>query len=133
FFAGQPSIEFALKSDFSGFVTQELEHRKACCLPPYWRMATVAMRDTRFDRLNAAAVQMKERLEAIIGAEKLEITLRGPQEPPVSRIQRHHRLHFIVQAASVSHIQRLFERLRQMPALRPAVQTQVDIDPIGIL
>ncbi|MHC5140030.1 MAG: replication restart helicase PriA, partial [Planctomycetota bacterium] len=133
FFAGQPSIEFALKSDFSGFVTQELEHRKACCLPPYWRMATVAMRDTKFDRLNAAAVQMKERLEAIISAEKLEITLRGPQEPPVSRIQRHHRLHFIVQAASVSHIQRLFERLRQMPALRPAVQTQVDIDPIGIL
>ena len=54
-------------------------------------------------------------------------------EPAISRIQRHHRLHFILQAAAVSHVQRLFERLRQMSPLRPNVQTQVDIDPIGVL
>ena len=133
FFAAQPAIEFALKNDFSEFVSQEMEHRRACLLPPYWRMAIVAMRDAKFERLQAAANQVKERLEGVISTEKLEITLRGPLEPAISRIQRQHRLHFILQSRSVSHVQRLFERLRQMAPLRPAFQTQVDIDPIGVL
>jgi len=133
FFATQPAIEFALRNDFSGFVAQEMEHRAACSLPPYWRMAIVAMRDPKFERLQTAANQMKERLEGVISAEKLDITMRGPQEPAISRIQRFHRLHFILQSPGVSHLQRLFERLRQMAPLRPTVQTQVDIDPIGVL
>jgi primosomal protein N' (replication factor Y) len=133
FFATQPAIDFALKNDFPGFVSQELEHRKACSLPPYWRMAIVAMRDPKFDRLKTAAELMKERLEGIISAEKLEMTMRGPQEPAISRIQRSHRLNFILQSPSVSHIQRLFGVLRGMSPLKPAVQTQVDIDPIGVL
>ena len=133
FFPTQPAIEFALKNDFSGFIQQEMQHRAACSLPPQWRMAIVAMRDPKFDRLQAAAEQMKGRLEGNISTEKLKITLRGPQEPAISRIQRHHRLHFILQSPSVAAIQRLFERLRQMAPLRPSVQTQVDIDPIGVL
>ena len=133
FMPKQPAIDFAVKNDFAGFCQQELEHRKACHLPPYWRMATVAIRDLKFDRLTVAAGQMKERLEAIINTEKLEISLRGPMEPSISRIQRHHRLHFILQAPAISQIQRLFAVLRTMSPLRPAVQTQVDIDPIGIL
>ncbi|MHC4961139.1 MAG: replication restart helicase PriA, partial [Planctomycetota bacterium] len=133
FMPSQPAIEFAVKNDFAGFCQQELEHRKACHLPPYWRMAAIGMRDPKYDRLETAAGLMKERLDAIIAAENLEISLRGPMEPSISRIQRHHRLHFILQAPAISQIQRLFGVLRTMPPLRPAVQTQVDIDPIGIL
>ncbi len=133
FFSTQPAIKFALKNEFSEFVSQEMEHRKVCSLPPYWRMAIVAMRDPKFDRLQGTAEKMKERLEGIINTEKLKITLRGPLEPAITRIQRQHRLHFILQSPAVSQLQRLFERLRQMAPLRPAVQTQVDIDPIGVL
>ncbi|MHC5183021.1 MAG: replication restart helicase PriA [Planctomycetota bacterium] len=129
----QPAIEFAVKNDFAGFCQQELEHRKACHLPPYWRMAAIAMRDSKYDRLETAAGLMKERLDAIIAAENLEISLRGPMEPSISRIQRHHRLHFILQAPAIAPIQRLFGVLRTMSPLRPSVQTQADIDPIGIL
>ncbi len=133
FFPKQPAIEFAVENDFAGFVQQELEHRRACHLPPLWRMAIIAMRDPKFDRLKVAADQMKDRLEAVINAEKLDISFRGPMEPAISRIQRHHRLHFILQAPAVAPIQWLFERLRQMAPIRPSVQTQVDIDPIGVL
>jgi hypothetical protein len=38
-----------------------------------------------------------------------------------------------LQAPGIAPIQRLFGVLRTMSPLRPAVQTQVDIDPIGIL
>jgi primosomal protein N' (replication factor Y) len=133
FFSNQPAIEFALKSDYSGFVQQEMEHRTACHLPPVWRMAIIAMRDPKFDRLNAATERMKQRLEWIINTKKLDISMRGPLEPAISRIQRHHRQHFILQSPSVAAIQQLFRKIRGMAPLRPAVQTQVDIDPIGVL
>ena len=133
FFPQHPAIEYALENDFKSFTENELEHRQACCLPPFWRMAVVAMRDMKFDRLSAAAEQMRLRLEAIISAENLEITLRGPLEPAIGRIQRQHRLQFILQGKSVACLRKLFERFRGMAPLRPAVQTQVDIDPIGVL
>ena len=133
FFPQHPAIEYALRNDFKSFIEKELEHRQACCLPPFYRMAIVAMRDGKFDRLTAAAEQMRLRLESIISAENLEITLRGPLEPAIGRIQRQHRLQFILQGKSAVCLQKLFERFRGMATLRPAVQTQVDIDPIGVL
>ena len=133
FFPNQPAIKYALENDFKGFVENELSHRKSCFLPPFGRMAIVAMRDAKFDRLSAAAKQMRLRLDAIISAEKLKITLRGPIEPAVSRIQRQHRLQFILQASGPMDLQKLFEQFRAMAPIRPIVQTQVDIDPIGVL
>lgn len=133
FFPQHPAIEFAMRYDFKSFLEKELEHRQACCLPPYCRLAIVAMRDAKFDRLTAAAEQMRLRLEGIINAEKLPVTLRGPLEPAIGRIQRQHRLQFILQGSVPVDLQRLFDRFRVMAPLRPAVQTQVDIDPIGVL
>ncbi len=133
FFPDQPAIKYALRYDFNGFIENELQHRQACGLPPFGRMAIIAMRDMKFNRLSAATEQMKLRLESIITAESLKMTLRGPLEPAIGRIQRQHRLQFILQSPSVADIQRLFQRLRVMAPLRPVVQTQVDIDPIGVL
>ena len=133
FFPEQPTIKYALEYNFKGFLENELSHREACGLPPFGRMAIVAMRDMKFDRLSAAAEKMRQRLDEIITTERLKITLRGPIEPAISRIQRQHRVQFILQGKSVVDLQRLFGRFRVMAPLRPAVQTQVDIDPIGVL
>ncbi|MCI0499174.1 MAG: primosomal protein N' [Planctomycetales bacterium] len=133
FFPDQPAIKYALQYDFNSFIEKELEHRKACFLPPFGRMAVIAMRDIKFDRLKAAAEQMRQRLDGLICTENHEITLRGPLEPAISRIQRQHRLQFILLAKSAADLQRVFERLRCMAPLRPAVQTQVDMDPVGVL
>ena len=51
FFANQPAIQFALKGDFAGFVEEELKHRKACNLPPFWRLAAIVLRDRSFEKL----------------------------------------------------------------------------------
>ena len=133
FFPNQPAIQFAKDYDFNGFIQEELKHRQACCLPPFWRMAVIGMRDAKFDRLTAAAEQMRQRLDALIASDGLQIKLRGPIEPAISRIHRHHRLQFILQGPTVLSLKTLFSRLRVMTPLRPAVQTQIDIDPIGVL
>ncbi len=128
-----PVIRYALRYDFQGFVKEELEHRKMCYLPPFWRMGIIHIRDAVYDRLEAAARVLRERIDATIQRLGLEIRLRGPMPATISRIQRFHRFQIILQAPTAGDLQRLFADLRTQAAIRPAVQIYYDVDPIHVL
>ncbi|MHC4150354.1 MAG: replication restart helicase PriA, partial [Planctomycetota bacterium] len=108
FLPDQPAIQFALRNDYTGFVNEELKHRKACNLPPSWRLAAVIMRDRSFDKLDAACRAMRERIDSIVERDNLAAVVRGPIPAVISRIQRFHRMQIIIQAAKAETIQRLF-------------------------
>jgi primosomal protein N' (replication factor Y) len=133
FLANQPAIKFAVAGDFDGFVKEELKHRRACNLPPFWRLAVIVLRDMKFDKLEAACRKMRQRIDRIIERENLEVTVRGPMPAVISRIQRFHRMQIIIQAPKATTIHRLFSRLRAEPPIRPAVKVAIDIDPINLL
>ena len=133
FLPGQPAIEFALRNDFKGFTEEELKHRQACSLPPYWRLAILQLRAAQYDRLTAAAEQIRNRVDHIIDSEGLEIKCRGPLPAPIERIQSQHRMQIILQAPTPAPFEKLFERMRLMPPVRPIIQMQADIDPIYVL
>jgi primosomal protein N' (replication factor Y) len=132
FLPDQPAIRFALKHDFEGFVAAELPHREKCCLPPYWRMAIIRMRDMKFERLSAACEGMRRKIDEIIGREGLQLKVRGPMPATISRVHGFHRMQIIVQAPSAQALGELFAVLRGA-AIRPAVTTVYDIDPINLL
>jgi primosomal protein N' (replication factor Y) len=133
FLPDQPAIQFALKNDYAGFVNEELKHRKACNLPPFWRLAAVTMRDVKFDKLEAACQAMRERIDGIVESSNLAAVVRGPMPAVISRIQRFHRMQIIVQAAKAETIQRLFAGLRAAEPVRPVVRVAIDIDPVNLL
>ena len=133
FLADQPAIRFALAQDFDGFVTEELKHRKACNLPPFWRLAGLILRDMSFDKLEAASKAMRERIDGIIQQQGLKAVVRGPIPAVISRIQRFHRMQIIIQAPEAAIIQRLFSNLRASGPIRPAVKVAIDIDPVNLL
>lgn len=133
FMPDQPAIVYAHKNDFKGFVTEELKHRKKCNLPPYWRMADIILRDTKFDKLETAAKNLRDRLDQIVAANNLNVIIRGPIPPIISRIQRYHRLQIITQAPDAATIQSLFMSLRAGKPIRPGVHIAIDIDPINLL
>jgi primosomal protein N' (replication factor Y) len=133
FLPDQPAIQFALRNDYTGFVNEELKHRKACNLPPFWRLAVVIMRDRNFDKLDVACQAMREKIDNIVGRERLTATIRGPIPAVISRIQRFHRMQIIIQAAKAETIQRLFAGLRAAGPVRPAVKVAIDIDPVNLL
>ena len=133
FLANQPAIRFAVAGDFDGFVREELKHRRACNLPPFWRLAVVVLRDMNFEKLEEACKQMRLRIDRIIQREAMEVTVRGPMPAVISRIQRFHRMQIIIQAPEATTIQRLFSRLRVEAPIRPAVKVAIDIDPINLL
>jgi primosomal protein N' (replication factor Y) len=133
FLANQPAIRYAVAGDFNGFIREELKHRRACNLPPFWRLAVIVLRDMSFEKLEEACKQMRQRIDRIIEHEALEVTVRGPMPAVISRIQRFHRMQIIIQAPEATTIQRLFSRLRTEPPIRPAVKVAIDIDPINLL
>lgn len=133
FLASQPAIRFAVKGDFDGFVRQELRHREACNLPPFWRLAVVLMRDMKFDKLEAACRQMRQRMDTVIAREGLQANVRGPMPAVISRVQRFHRMQIIVQAPQPATIHRLFAALRSEKPVRPTVKVAIDIDPVNLL
>ncbi len=134
FLPNQPAIQFALKNDFDGFVKEELKHRRACNLPPFWRLAGLIMRDRKFDKLEAACNAMREKIDNIIRRDNLKVTVRGPMPAVISRIQQFHRMQIIIQAPQAETMQRLFTNLRaHLWRLRPAVKVAIDIDPVNLL
>ena len=133
FLPDQPAIQFALAGDFDGFVREELKHRKACNLPPYWRLAVIVMRDISFDKLDTACKMMREKIDSIVTRDGLKIVVRGPMPAVISRVQRFHRMQIIVQAPQANTIQRLFTSLRAAGPVRPMVKVAIDIDPVNLL
>jgi primosomal protein N' (replication factor Y) len=133
FFADQPAIQFALKGDFAGFVEEELKHRRACNLPPFWRLAAVVMRDRDFDRLQAVCKVMRERMDEIVEQNKLAVKVRGPMPAVISRIQRFHRMQIIVQSPDAATMQKLFSILRRDKTSSGGVKVAIDVDPVNLL
>jgi len=133
FLPNQPAIQFALAGDFEGFVQEELKHRKACNLPPFWRLASIVMRDMRFERLEAACKAMRGRIDGIVNGGGLNAVVRGPMPAVISRVQRFHRMQIIVQAPEAGTMQRLFAEVRAAGPIRPAVKIAIDIDPVNLL
>lgn len=133
FLPNQPAIQFALRGDFDGFVKEELKHRKACNLPPYWRLAVIVLRDMDFEKLETACKMMRERIDSVIAHDGLKVVVRGPMPAVISRVQRFHRMQIIIQAPRAEMIQRLFTSLRAAVPVRPIVKVAIDIDPVNLL
>jgi primosomal protein N' (replication factor Y) len=134
FLPDQPAIQFALKNDFDGFIKEELKHRKACNLPPFWRLAGVIMRDRNFDKLEAASLVIRKKVDDIIKQNDLKVIVRGPMPAVINRIQQFHRMQIILQATQAETMQKLFTHLRaDLQWLRPAVKVAIDIDPVNLL
>lgn len=128
------AITYAVDGNFGGFVADELEHRVSCRLPPFGRMAIVRMKDMSFEKLEAAADVVGNRLKGIVDSQGLgSVKINGPMPPAIARVQRHYRMQIIVQSGSPVEIGRLFGAFRAMEPPKPAVVMQVDIDPVNCL
>jgi len=133
FLPEQPAIRFAMAGDFKGFVRQELEQRRACRLPPFWRLAVIMMRDMRYEKLEAAGKAMRGRVDDIVQRFGLEVVVRGPMAAPISRVQRQHRMQILLQTRTAETMRRLLSELRQEGPVRPTVKVAVDVDPASLL
>ncbi len=132
----QPCVSLAAAHDYSGFVEQELAHRRAHNYPPYQRLARLIVRS----REQQAAADFSERLAAMfheaqkqLGEEGKGLRLLGPAEAPVFRLKGYYRYHFQLQSPSAGTLHRLLRAV--LPAVRPPsdVEFTLDVDPCHML
>jgi len=133
YLASQPAIKYALAGDFEAFLSEELKHRKACNLPPFWRMAAMVLSDREYEKLQPASNNIRRMIDSIIQRHNLEAIVRGPAPAAISRIQRLHRMQIIIQSPSAQDLQKLFGFFREILQSRHNVKVVIDIDPINLL
>lgn len=130
------SIAFAQHHDFTGFFHDEVQRRQAMLYPPYARLARVIVDSPDTARAEAASRWLGAVLQRRIAHTEL-LTLLGPAEAPLARLNDRYRWHMLVKAASSRVLHQclkesLAEAQQDREQLR-AARISVDIDPVTFL
>ena len=108
---GAPSIRYAARHDSAGFLTEELERRRALRYPPFSHLIEIGLAGAEESRVEASAETMRELVE-----ERLSATdeLLGPA--PLFRLRGKHRRRLLIKSG---------QRHETVAAVRDAVATAV--------
>ena len=127
------SLRFARYHDFPGYFQYEIGQRQRLLYPPFSRLAKVLL-----DSPNAERVQMASRWFADLLAQHLsdpsQLSILGPAEAPIARIQNRYRWHILIKAMSSRLLHQCLSRAlaaakEQRQGLQGA-RLSIDIDPI---
>ncbi len=125
-----PVIQLATAMDYHGFYQLELEHRKAFNYPPFSKICRVTVSGYHPDETMNITQQLASPIYAIGG-----VTVKGPAECPVHKIENTYRYNFMIVAPThtlllntMHQVQELFKALRTKN-----ITLKVDRDPYSFL
>ncbi len=124
---GAPSIRYASKHDAAGFLTEEIERRRALRYPPFSHLIEVGLAGQDEDRVETSAGKIRNLVAERLGTDD---DLLGPA--PLFRLRNRYRRRLVVKS---EHRHRAAEAVRD--AVRTAVRDRalrevaisVDVDP----
>ncbi|MBL8876539.1 MAG: primosomal protein N' [Phycisphaerae bacterium] len=129
-----PAIVLASEHAFERFASTELAARRQFGLPPASRMARVVCRDEKQSAVRTRSVALAEWLRAWssrhVGG---GVKVRGPSEPPVTRIADQFRLGIELVAARAGLVQEALRAARNEGLVKSDAKTAVDVDPVSLM
>lgn len=75
-------IQKVIDNDYFSMYSQELQERKAFEYPPFARLIKITLKHRDFDKLQDGSLWLHQSLK-----NTLQITVLGPEEPPISRVR----------------------------------------------
>ena len=119
------SIQYARKSDFYGFIDEEMEIRKELEYPPFRHLIRHLFRGRSLEKTEYYSNQWKKKLtESSFSG----IEIRGPAMAPIEKIKGYYRIHLFYLTSSISICLKNLERLRNQFPLDPEVHDILDVD-----
>ncbi len=122
-----PSIAHARDHDTAGFLSGELERRRALVYPPYSHLIRIGLACATTDPLERASARLGEALSAAVPGTTETL---GPA--PMFRVRNRHRRRLLLKAAdragTIEAVREVVERLAGERVLRD-VAVGVDVDP----
>ncbi len=128
------SIECASRHDYKSFYDEEIILRKELNLPPFSRLALVAVRGVKQDKAHDGAAGVAEILKN--GARGMGVDVMGPAPAPVFRVRGKYRYFIILRSKSHRKLHEVLEaglRLVESKKAAPACKVDVDVDPRGMM
>ena len=123
-------IQFARQSDFDGFNTEELNHRREFHYPPFRHLIHHLFRGTNPEKVAFYAEHWVKYVEEKMG-EKIEI--RGPAPSPIEKVKNHYRFQVWYFITNVSKIVPRLRALRDEFKMDPDVIDVIDVDPVHLI
>ncbi len=125
-----PTIQFARRGDFDGFLAEELAHRNEYRYPPFRHLIQHQFRGVNPEKVSFYAEQWTRQLESNL-PEKIEI--RGPAPAPMEKIRDHYRFQIWYFVNQVSKIAPHLARLRKDFKMDKDVIDTIDVDPVNLM
>lgn len=122
-----PPIQFARKSDFSGYQLEELEQRREFNYPPFRDLIRHVFRGRNPEKVEFYIEQWARVLEKELG-EAIEI--RGPAPAPIEKIRDEYRYQLWYFTPSASRVIQKLVALRAEFKLDKEIIDTVDVDPM---
>jgi primosomal protein N' (replication factor Y) len=128
------SITNALKQNFESFAEMEMDMRKHLKYPPEYKLA-------RFVFSHKNEQYLKERInkntQVINELKKLfkpeQLTILGPIDAPMVKIQNNYRYHLILKADSVNIVSAAVIFLKENLKMGSTIKQVIDIDPYSLM
>ncbi|MBL8885629.1 MAG: primosomal protein N' [Phycisphaerales bacterium] len=131
-----PAIVLAAEHAFERFAATEIAARRQFGLPPAARMARVVCRDEKQALVRTRAVALAEWMRAWAsrhGSGAGGVKVRGPAEPPVTRIADQFRLGIELVAPRAGLVQEALRAARAEGLVKSDAKTAVDVDPVNLM
>lgn len=124
------AIECAARHDYATFANDELTARRLGGLPPATRMVRIVVRDERYDKAHAHALEVAELLrEASDG----RVSVVGPMPGAIARIANHYRFAIEMTCPSPKPMQDAMAKVRERGLLKSDSRVAIDVDPLWLL
>ncbi len=128
------SITTAMKQDFESFAIKELENRKQLKYPPEYKLARIVFSHKNENYLKEQTIKNNNvinELKKLFKPDQLSIL--GPIEAPITRMQNVYRQHLILKADSVKTISASVIFLTQNLKIGSTIKQIIDIDPYSLM
>ncbi len=124
-----PPIQFARRSDFDGFLDEELALRKEYHYPPSRRLIRHLFRGRNAEKVAFYAEQWAKRAEAAL---KGVAEIRGPAPAPIEKAKDFYRFQVWYFVAGVTQVAPILKQVRAEFPLDPEVIEILDVDPVDL-
>lgn len=128
------AIQLAMQQDFEKFAAKELKLRQILKYPPSQRMARILFTNPKEQYLREQLATIHPLLNKIKSYyNNNNLTIMGPVQAPMVRLQNNFRYHIIIKAASVHIISQVVNNLKENIKLSSSIKMSIDIDPYGLM
>jgi primosomal protein N' (replication factor Y) len=86
FLPDDPTIQFAIRQDFTGFAKSELASRRDVGLPPFARMVRIIVREQDQEKLHKYCAELAEQINEAAAPEGDAVKIKGPMPCAINRI-----------------------------------------------